>query len=226
VVRSKKSLPYAPVVFENVWNFWEARELSYVQKNWQKVSFLVEGIIDGKVVCSEKKMPSRRSTKLRLYIDEAGRQLEADGSDFVVVVTEVTDDNGNVRRLAKENIQFSIEGHGEIIGDAHIGANPRAVEWGSAPILVRSTTKAGKITVKAKVLFEGTHAPTAAEISFESIPAKWPLNYVEKSNVESQRQKLRNEIQQMQLSDEEKKKLLDEVERQQTDFGEKHKARE
>ncbi len=226
MVRSKKSLPYAPVVFENVWNFWEARELSYVQKNWQKVSFLVEGIIAGKVVCSEKKMPSRRSTKLRLYIDEAGRKLEADGSDFVVVVAEVTDDNGNVRRLAKENIQFSIAGQGEIIGDAHIGANPRAVEWGSAPILVRSTTKAGKITVKAKVLFEGTHAPTAAEIEFESIPAKWPLNYIEKSNVENQRQKLRNEIQQMQLSDEEKKKLLDEVERQQTDFGEKHKARE
>lgn len=226
VVRSKKSLPYAPVVFENVWNFWEARELSYVQKNWQKVSFLVEGIIDGKVVCSEKKMPSRRSTKLRLYIDEAGRKLEADGSDFVVVVAEVTDDSGNVRRLAKENIQFSVAGEGEIIGDAHIGANPRAVEWGSAPILVRSTTKAGKITVKAKVLFEGTHAPTAAEIEFESIPAKWPLNYIEKSNVENQRQKLRNEIQQMQLSDEEKKKLLDEVERQQTDFGEKHKARE
>ena len=67
-----------------------------------------EGIKDGKVVCSEKKMPSRRSTKIRLYADEMGRKLTADGSDFIVVVAEITDDNGNVKRLAKDNIMFSI----------------------------------------------------------------------------------------------------------------------
>lgn len=70
--------------------------------------------------------------------------LIADGSDFIVVVAEVTDDSGNVRRLAKENIVFTVEGEGEIIGDATIGANPRAVEFGSAPVLIRSTRKAGK----------------------------------------------------------------------------------
>ena len=32
----------------------------------------------------------------------------------------------------KENIVFTVEGEGEIIGDATIGANPRAVEFGSA----------------------------------------------------------------------------------------------
>lgn len=69
----------------------------------------------------------------------------ADGSDFVVVVAEVTDDNGHVRRLAKENIRFTLEGEGEIIGDASINANPRAVEWGSAPILVRSTMKPARL---------------------------------------------------------------------------------
>ncbi len=37
-----------------------------------------------------------------------------------------------------------VEGEGEIIGDATIGANPRAVEFGSAPVLIRSTRKAGK----------------------------------------------------------------------------------
>lgn len=89
--------------------------------------------------------------------------MVADGSDFIVVVAEVTDDSGNVRRLAKENIVFTVEGEGEIIGDARIGANPRAVEFGSAPLLIRSTRKAGKIKVKAHVQFEGTQAPTAAE---------------------------------------------------------------
>ena len=163
VVHAKGHLPNAPVVFENVWDFWEARSYSYTQKNWQKVNMIVEGIINGKVVCTQKKMPSRRSTKLRLYADTGNVNLVADGSDFIVVVAEVTDDNGNVRRLAKENIVFTVEGEGDIIGDATIGANPRAVEFGSAPVLIRSTRKAGKIKVKARVLFEGTQAPTAAE---------------------------------------------------------------
>ena len=70
---------------------------------------IVEGIINGKVVCTQKKMPSRRSTKLRLYADTGNVNLVADGSDFIVVVAEVTDDNGNVRRLAKENIVFTVE---------------------------------------------------------------------------------------------------------------------
>ena len=108
VIHAKGHMPNAPVVFKNVWNFWEARDYSYVQKKWQKVNILAEGIINGKVVCAQKKMPSRRSTKLRLRIDSQGVPLVADGSDFVVVIAEVTDDNGNVRRLAKENIVFTI----------------------------------------------------------------------------------------------------------------------
>ncbi|MFM2290998.1 MAG: hypothetical protein RIS29_811 [Bacteroidota bacterium] len=218
VVHAKGHMPNAPVTFENVFDFWEAREYSYKQKNWQKVSLLVEGIVKGKVVCSEKKMPSRRSTKVRLTVDALGKKLVADGSDFVVVVAEITDDNGNVRRLAKENVVFTVEGEGEIIGDQSIGANPRAVEWGSAPVLIRSTTKAGKIKVKAHVQFEGTQAPTAAELELESVPADVPFNYLEQKvgkGAKSQSGKADFK----QFSDEEKQKLLDEVEKQQTEFG-------
>ena len=163
------------VVFKDAWDFFEARNWSYTQRNWQNVKMVAEGIMGGKVVCKEEKMPSRRSTKLRLYVDEMGKQLVADGSDFVVVVCEVTDDLGHVRRLAKENIRFTIEGEGEIIGDASINANPRAVEWGSAPVLIRSTKKAGKIKIKAEVQFPGTHAPTPAELEIESIAYDMPM---------------------------------------------------
>ena len=99
----------APVVFKNAWDFWEAREYSYKKKSPQMVVMVAEGYKDGKVVCIDQRMPSRRSTKLRLYVDEMGKPLVADGSDFVVVVAEVTDDNGHVRRLAKENIRRSEE---------------------------------------------------------------------------------------------------------------------
>ncbi|MDD3210539.1 glycoside hydrolase family 2 protein [Bacteroides graminisolvens] len=226
VVHAKGHMPNAPVVFENVWDFWEARGYSYVQKNWKKVNLVAEGIRNGEVVCTTKKMPSRRSTKLQLRVDYQNSPLVADGSDFIVVVAEVTDDSGNVRRLAKENVVFTVEGEGEIIGDATIGANPRAVEFGSAPVLIRSTRKAGKIKVKARVQYEGTHAPTPAEIEFESVPSLLPACFTEQtrqtnaaSTAKGQSASSENKI----LSEEEKQKLLIEVERQQTEFGEKHK---
>ena len=212
--------PSQPVVFRDAWDFFEARDWSYTKRNWQNVKMVAEGIIGGKVVCCEEKMPSRRSTKLRLYVDEMGKKLVADGSDFVVVVCEVTDDLGHVRRLAKENIRFTIEGEGEIIGDAAINANPRAVEWGSAPVLIRSTRQAGKIKIKAEVQFPGTHAPTPAELEIESVAYDMPMCFTEthKSN-EAHKPHEANKPHTPTLSESEKAKMLQEVEAQQADFG-------
>ena len=234
------------VLFKDAWDFFEARNWSYNQRNWQNVKMVAEGIIDGKVVCTEEKMPSRRSTKLRLYADEMGKQLVADGSDFIVMVCEVTDDLGHVRRLAKENIRFTVEGEGEIIGDAAIGANPRTVEWGSAPVLIRSTKQAGKIKVKAEVQYPGVHAPTPAELEIESVaydglrcdgrdgtsgnseknfgnhdvntqtPKRPNTQTTKHSNDQTTKQP---NTQTPQISDEEKAHLLQEVEAQQADFG-------
>ena len=220
VERNPKGIPFAPAVFKDVVDFWKMRELSYIQKNWQKVSFLVEGIIDGKVVAFQKKMPSRRSTKLQLKIDHNGQSLIADGSDFIVVTAEVTDDSGNVKRLAKDNLFFTVEGEGKIIGDAQIGANPRAVEFGSAPVLIRSTKTPGKIKVKVRMLYEGAHSATPAEIEFESISSAHSFVYLEEEggkNLKSSQTQTNKSGQP--LTDEEIKKALDEVEKQQTDFG-------
>ena len=198
-----------------------------------------EGIIDGKVVCTTTRMPSRRSTKLRLRLDQPAqgigalndKPLVADGSDFVVVVCEVTDDSGHVRRLAKENVVFSIEGEGEIIGDASINANPRAVEWGSAPVLIRSTRQAGKIKVHAEVQFPGTHAPTATDLELESVPYEGKFVMGDVSKATSTTQHPSSNIQHpssntqhpssntQELTDEQKTKLLQEVQDQQADFG-------
>ncbi|MEL7599781.1 MAG: glycoside hydrolase family 2 TIM barrel-domain containing protein [Proteiniphilum sp.] len=218
----EKGIPYAPVVFKDVFDFWEMRNYTYVQKNWEIVNFVAEGMINGEVVVRTRKMPSRRSTRLRLYVDNEGTSLVADGADFVTVVAEVTDDNGNVRRLAKENILFSVEGEGVIIGDAHIGANPRVVEFGSAPLLIRSTKTPGKIKVTARTVFEGTHAPSPAEIELESIPSSFALNYLEEGERSGSTTRRVDGSAAQQMSEEEIKKALDEVERQQTDFGVKH----
>ena len=207
-------------VFHDAWDFFEARNWSYTKRNWQNVKMTAEGIVGGKVVCRDERMPSRRSTKLRLRVDEMGRQLVADGSDFIVVVCEVTDDLGHVRRLAKENIRFTVEGEGEIIGNASICANPRAVEWGSAPILVRSTRQAGKIKIKAELQFPGTHAPTPAELEIESIPYNLPMCFDAKETLQARNTHSSQTTQQSStLSDAEKAKMLQEVEAQQADFG-------
>ena len=212
--------PSQPVVFRDAWDFFEARDWSYTKRNWQNVKMVAEGIIGGKVVCCEEKMPSRRSTKLRLYVDEMGKKLVADGSDFVVVVCEVTDDLGHVRRLAKENIRFTIEGEGEIIGDAAINANPRAVEWGSAPVLIRSTRQAGKIKIKAEVQFPGTHAPTPAELEIESVAYDMPMCFTETHEAnKTHKPHEANKPHTPTLSEKEKSKMLQEVEAQQADFG-------
>ncbi len=216
----------APMMFPKAWDFWEAREYSYKKKSPQMVVMVAEGFKDGKVVCTDRRMPSRRSTKLRLYADNMGKQLVADGSDFMVVVAEVTDDNGNVRRLAKENIRFTIEGEGEIIGNGKdINANPRATEWGSAPILVRSTMKPGKIKIHAEVQYPGTHAPTPADLEIESVPYTGQLNCGSATPSGNAKRVAHASSAPVKVSGnaeftpEQKAKMLKEVQDQQADFG-------
>ena len=211
-------MPAPPLVFGNMFDFWDMRELTYKQKKPELVSLKAEGFIDGKVVCTEVRRPSRRSTKIRLTLDHPAQPLLADGSDLVVVIAEITDDNGNVRRLAKDNILFTVEGEATIVGNAAIGANPRAVEFGSAPVLIRSTLQPGTIKIKAQVTHPGTHTPAPAELEFESVAAGMQFNYLD-INTNQQDSYRRQIISNTHLTDEEKRKLLDEVEKQQAEFG-------
>ena len=222
VVHNPNGQPNAPVIFKDFWDFWKARELSYNKKSWQSVKFVAEGIKNGKVVCTAEKMPSRRSTKIRLVADEMNKPLVADGSDFIVVVAEITDDNGNVRRLAREHVSFTVEGEGRIIGDASIAANPRQVEWGTAPVLIRSTHQAGPIRIIARSTFEGIHAPAADTLTINSIPYEGRMCYQELTGTGS--------VSRLQpakpvsasspaITESERRKMLEEVEQQQQDFG-------
>lgn len=171
------------------------------------------------MVCSEKKMPSRRSTKIRLYADEMGKELTADGSDFIVVVAEITDDNGNVKRLAKDNILFSVEGEGRIIGDNSILANPRIVEWGSAPVLIQATDKPGKITIRARSAFPGVYAPSEAELTIESRAAELPKCYTDEPTESTGSTVYEKGSDTPGMTEEERQRTLEEVNRQQMDFG-------
>lgn len=101
--------------------------------------------------------------------------LRADGSDMVTIVASITDDKGTVKRLNNEHILFTVEGEGRIVGDAQSFTNPVAVQWGTAPVLIQSTTRPGRIRVRATVVWQGNATPAEGTIELNSVAAEYPL---------------------------------------------------
>lgn len=128
-------------------------------------------------------------------------------------------------------MKFHVEGEGRLLGDAFILANPAPVKWGTAPVLIQSTLKSGKIKVTASVLFEGSQMPTSAVLELESVLTEHSLLYSEKEAVlissasatglGGTTVKSAAELEQERLQKEQNMQKLKEVEQQQEDFGEK-----
>ena len=163
-------MPSPPAVFADAFDFMDCKALSRAGRQDESY-MLAEGWTDGRLVASHKVFPAGRAEKLVLWADDEGIGLTADGSDIVTVVAGVADSRGNIRRLDNTWIVFSVEGEGRIVGDASIQANPRQTVWGTAPVLVRSTTVPGEIIVKASVLFPGAERPAPAELRLMSYPS-------------------------------------------------------
>lgn len=70
------------------------------------------------------------------------------------------------------HIRFEIEGNGELVADKATFTNPREIQWGTAPILVRANTHSGDIKVKASVALEGIHTPLSAEVIIKTVTPK------------------------------------------------------
>lgn len=214
---------FSPIItFKDVYDFMIDRNRNKYNRKGNDIYLLAEGYLDGKLVATHKVTPSRRPSKLLLWVDNDSTDLVADGSDFVTVIAAVADRNNTIKRLSNYTIKFHIEGEGSLIGDQNIMANPSPVRWGTAPILVRSTVNPGKIKVTASVLLEGTHIPVEAELVIQSKSSKYPLIFDEKElsqiskNVQSIYEKSKPEKPKGDIDE-----RLKEVEKAQEDFGEK-----
>ena len=117
--------------------------------HYEPTRYKAEGLIGGKVVAVHEVMAPGVMRQIRLEVDRAGRDLVADGADWIRVYAKICDDKGTVHPFADALVEFTVVGEGTIIGGADIGANPVHAEAGIATVLVRSTEKAGTITVKA-----------------------------------------------------------------------------
>ena len=198
-------VPRVPVIFNDVFRYVDIRNNN--KKNYGKINQLytesslvkAEGLIDGKVVTEHLIWPVGRKRRLILKVDDSGIQPVADGSDITTVVAYLVDAGGAIKRLSDEYIRFSVEGEGVLIEDDKIGANPQKLMWGEAVALVKSSSYAGKIIVKAELLNDGINSPDFAEIEFSTIKSTQEFLYKElpekivnnaKPNLNNESQKL------------------------------------
>lgn len=215
-------MPSPIITFSDVWNVMDDKALAR-KKRHNESYLLAEGIVDGKVVATHKVMPARRPTQIMLWADSEDTEMTADGSDLITVIAAITDDNGNIKRLNNSHILFEIEGPGEIVADESTFTNPRAVQWGTVPVLVRAGTQPGIIKIKASVVPQGVNSPLSAELILHITEGAHPL-IADKNDLtrlqnnpnaaKSKQPKQTEDKKQQELT----RKQLKEVEQQQSDF--------
>ena len=222
--KTDEGMPSPIITFKDVWDVMYDKQLA--RKNKHEESYLLaEGIVDGKVVATHKVMPARRPSKIILWADNEGTETIADGSDLITVIAAIADENGNIKRLNNYHIKFEIEGPGELVASKETFTNPREVQWGTAPILVRAKVQTGNIKVKASVVPNGIHTPMSAELIIPTTKAIHPL-IADEDELNLQLKTHRNQqnlssYDRGQSSDEARKQSqmrLKEVEKQQSDF--------
>lgn len=222
--KTDEGMPSPIITFKDVWDVMYDKQLA--RKNKHEESYLLaEGIVDGEVVATHKVMPARRPSKIILWADNEGTETIADGSDLITVIAAIADENGNIKRLNNYHIKFEIEGSGELVASKETFTNPREVQWGTAPILVRAKAQTGNIKIKASVVPYGTHTPMSAELIIPTTKAIHPL-IADEDELNLQLKTHRNQqnlssYDHGQSSDEARKQSqmrLKEVEKQQSDF--------
>lgn len=224
--KTNEGMPSPVITFKDVWDVMYDKQLARARKHADSY-LLAEGLVDGKVVATHKVMPARRPSQIKLWADNESMQTTADGSDLITVVAAITDDNGNIKRLNNCHIKFEIEGPGELVATEETFTNPRAVQWGTAPILVRAKAQEGSIKIKASVVPSGIHTPVSAELVIPTTKAAHPfiadkneLNLLLNGSGKRENQSSVNQAdEEMRKQQQEQSRMkLKEVEQQQSDF--------
>ncbi len=225
---NRKGMPSPIITFKNMFEFMACKARARAGKQ-DEVYILAEGLINGKVVATDKVYPAESPDHIRLRIDNDGVDLIANGSDIVTVIAEVVDKKGTVKRLNSNSVRFSIEGEGRLLGNESTQTNTSELIWGTAPVLVQSSTKAGKIRITASLVHEGSQTAVGGELIFNTLENTTPAIFnqkevdligkstfqngqktINKSELELENQRLKKEINDLKVN---------EVGKQQTKFG-------
>ncbi|MGY8896926.1 MAG: glycoside hydrolase family 2 TIM barrel-domain containing protein [Paraglaciecola sp.] len=109
---------------------------------------------DGKrVVAKHQRTKGNNAAKLEVTFDTDmtadGFDITADGSSIILAYAKVTDQQGGLIDKDTPEVRFELQGHGQIVGDKSIGANPVTWRNGHAPVMIRVGTKATVLTLTA-----------------------------------------------------------------------------
>ncbi|HEX8148251.1 MAG TPA: DUF4982 domain-containing protein [Pyrinomonadaceae bacterium] len=133
----------------------------------------------GRKVAEASKKTAGPPAAVRLTTRTRPGGLRADGADVALVDVEVVDAEGNRCPTALDTVNFTLTGPAEWRGgiaqgpDNHILSKSLPVENGVNRVLLRSTTKAGKVTVSASA--EGLK-PATVEIASRAAAAAGGLS--------------------------------------------------
>ena len=141
---------------------------------WQSGEIKAVGYdTNSKVITQDAKKTAGESAAIRLSTQTGPAGMQADGFDVALVTVEVVDNNGNRCPTALDMIDFTLTGEAEWRGgiaqgpDNYVLAKSLPVEGGVNRVLIRSTTKAGEIRLKASTK-DGVLG--SAEIKIDSRP--------------------------------------------------------
>ena len=127
----------------------------------------------GEKLCEAEIQTSGEPAAVRLTVHAAPDGVKADGADVALIEVEVTDDQGRRCPTALNMIDFELSGPAEWRGgiaqgpDNFILSKSLPVECGVNRVLIRSTTKAGKITLTAK---SAGLTPASVEMICQPVP--------------------------------------------------------
>ncbi len=167
--------------FEQAFDFQVAKALTREGSKTHQVSIMAEALNDkGEVVATHKVSMPQRPARLQLLVDDQGIATEANGGDQVVVIAQIVDSFGVVRRLNNGQVQFDIEGDASLFGSTEAGLKPIPLLWGDAPVIVQAGLQPSTVTVKARMQHEGVHVPLRGEVQIQIHPSKQELLYDKK----------------------------------------------
>lgn len=110
----------------------------------------------GNKVCEDLRVTAGAPAALKLTAQTHPQGLQADGADLALVQVEVVDAQGRRNPVALDTVTFTLDGPAEWRGGIaqgpgnHVLATALPVEGGVNRVLVRSTTEAGAVRLKAQ----------------------------------------------------------------------------
>ena len=127
-----------------------------------------EGIVDGKVVCTDTVRTPEKETKIEIEVRDRDVKPIADGSDLIPVYIKAVDENGTVVPDYKGTVTLNVSGEGELVGEniPRIKVQNQTLEGGIGFAFVRTGTTAGDITITAEA--EGLETGSATVTTKES----------------------------------------------------------